>query len=301
MPRAIRVHAYGGPEVLKWEEVQVGEPGPGQVKIKQHAAGVNFLDVYHRTGLYQQPSFPFTPGSEGAGQVIAVGEGVTDLAVGDRIAYAGVIGSYAEERLVPADRMVKLPADISYETAAAMMLKGMTVRYLIRQTYPVTKDTTLLWHAAAGGVGLIACQWLAHIGATIIATVGSDEKAKLAKENGATHVDQLPDRGFRRSRERDYGRARRRCGLQLGRQGHVPEIARYSEGARHVGQLRQCVGAVPPFEMGILAQKGCLYATRPTLNPHIATRAALLENANELMDMVRLGRVKIHVEDISDV
>ena len=188
MPHAIRVHAYGGPEVLKWEEVEVGEPGPGQAKIRQHAAGINFIDVYHRTGLYPQPSFPFTPGSEGAGEVIAVGPSVTDVAVGDRVAYAGAIGGYADERLIAADRLVKLPDAISYETAAAMMLQGMTVRYLIKRTYAVTKDSTVLWHAAAGGVGLIACQWLASIGATIIGTVGSDEKARLAEANGCTHT-----------------------------------------------------------------------------------------------------------------
>ncbi len=153
MPHAIRVHAFGGPEVMKWEEVQLAEPGPGQVRIKQHAAGVNFLDVYHRTGLYPIAAMPFTPGSEGAGQVVAVGEGVTDLAVGDRVAYAGPIGGYAEERLIPADRLVKLPADISYKTAAAMMLQGMTVRYLVKETYPVTKDSVVLWHAAAAASG----------------------------------------------------------------------------------------------------------------------------------------------------
>ncbi len=295
MSRAIRVHAHGGPEVLKWEEVQVGEPGPGQVKVKQHAAGVNFLDVYHRTGLYPQPAFPFTPGSEGAGQVIAVGEGVTDLAVGDRIAYAGVIGSYAEERLLPADRMVKLPADISYETAAAMMLKGMTVRYLIRQTYPVEKGTTVLWHAAAGGVGLIACQWLNYLGATIIATVGSDEKAKLAKENGATHTINYRTEDFvARVKEITGGRGVDVVYDSVGKDTFPKSLDALKTRGMWVS-FGNASGPVPPFEMGILAQKGCLYATRPTLNPHIATRQALLENANELMDMVRLGRVKIQV------
>ena len=182
MSHAIRVSSYGGPEVMNWEEVQVGEPGPGQAKIKQYAAGVNFIDVYHRTGLYPQPAMPFTPGSEGAGQVVAIGDGVTEVAVGDRCgSYAGVIGGYAE-RLIAADRLVKIPADISYETAACMMLQGMTVRYLIKETYAVT-DTVLLWHAAAGGVGLIATQWIKQIGATIIGTAGSDDKVKLAKDH----------------------------------------------------------------------------------------------------------------------
>ena len=214
MPHAIRVHAFGGPEVMKWEEVQLGEPGLGQVRIKQHAAGVNYLDVYHRTGLYPIASMPFTPGSEGAGQVVAVGEGVTDLAVGDRVAYAGPMGGYAEERLIPADRLVKLPADISYETAAAMMLQGMTVRYLVKETYPVTKDSVVLWHAAAGGVGLIACQWLAHIGATMIGTAGSDEKAQLAKDNGCKHVINYRTEDFRGAREGDHRRGGRGRGLR---------------------------------------------------------------------------------------
>jgi NADPH2:quinone reductase len=295
MPRAIRAYAYGGPEVLKWEEVEVGEPGPGQVKVKQHAAGLNYLDVYHRIGLYPQPSFPFTPGSEGAGQVIAAGEGVTDLAVGDRVAYAGAIGAYAEERLMPANRLVKLPPDISYETAAAMMLKGMTVRYLLKQTYPVTKDTTVLFHAAAGGVGLIACQWLAYIGATTIATVGSDDKAKLAKENGATHTINYRTEDFvTRVKEITGGKGVDVVYDSVGKDTFPKSLDALKPRGLWVS-FGNASGPVPPFEMGILAQKGSLYATRPTLGTHIATREALLETANELMDMVRLGRVKIQV------
>ncbi len=295
MPHAIRVHAYGGPEVLQWEEVQVGDPGPGQAKIKQHAAGVNFIDIYHRTGLYPQPAFPFTPGSEGAGQVIAVGEGVTDVAPGDRVAYAGPLGGYAEERLIPADRLVKLPGDISYETAAAMMLQGMTVRYLIKQTYPVTKDSIILWHAAAGGVGLIACQWASDIGATIIGTVGSEEKAKLAKAHGCTHTINYRTEDF-------VARVKELTG------GRGVDVAYDSVGKDTFPGSLDCIkprglwvsfgnssGPVPPFEIGILAQKGSLYATRPTLFTHIATRKALLETAGDLMDMVSLGKVKIQV------
>ncbi len=294
MPHAIRVHAFGGPEVMKWEEVQTGEPGPGQVKIKQHAAGVNYLDVYHRTGLYPM-ALPITLGSEGAGQVIAVGEGVTDLAVGDRVAYAGPIGGYAEERLIAADRLVKLPADISYETAAAMMLQGMTVRYLVKETYPVSKDSIVLWHAAAGGVGLIACQWLAHIGATMIGTVGSDEKAKLAKENGCTHVINYRTEDF-------VARVKEITG------GAGVDVVYDSVGKDTFPKSLDCLkprglwvsfgnasGPVPPFEMGILAQKGSLYATRASLFTYIAQRQALVDNANDVMDMVRLGRVKIRV------
>jgi NADPH:quinone reductase len=294
MPYAIRVHAFGGPEVMKWEEVQIGEPEPGLVKIKQHAAGVNYLDVYHRTGLYPM-ALPITPGSEGAGQVIAVGEGVTDLAVGDRVAYAGPIGGYAEERLIAADRLVKLPADISYETAAAMMLQGMTVRYLVKETYPVTKDSVVLWHAAAGGVGLIACQWLAHIGATMIGTVGSDEKAKLAKENGCTHVINYRTEDF-------VARVKEITG------GAGVDVVYDSVGKDTFPKSLDCLkprgmwvsfgnasGPVPPFEMGMLAQKGSLYATRASLFTYIAQRQALVDNANDIMDMVRLGRVKIRI------
>jgi NADPH2:quinone reductase len=297
MSHAIRVHAHGGPEVMKWEEVQVGEPGPGQAKIKQHAAGVNFLDVYHRTGLYPQPSMPITPGSEGAGEVIAIGEGVTDVAVGDRVAYAGAIGGYAEERLIAADRLVKLPKDISYETAAAMMLQGMTVRYLLKQTYPVTKDTVMLLHAAAGGIGLIACQWAYHIGATVIGTVGSEEKAALAKSHGCTYTINYRTEDF-------VARVKEITG------GRGVDVAYDSIGKDTFPKSLDCIrprglwvsfgnasGPVPPIEMGILAQKGSLFATRPTLLTHIATREALLENANEVIDMVRLSRIKMQVRN----
>jgi NADPH2:quinone reductase len=295
MSHAIRVHSFGGPEVMKWEEVQVGEPGPGQVKIKQYAAGVNYLDVYHRTGLYPNATMPFTPGSEGAGQVLAVGEGVTDLAAGDRVAYAGPMGGYAEERLIPADRLVKLPPDISYETAAAMMLQGMTVRYLVKETYPVTKDSVVLWHAAAGGVGLIACQWLAHIGATMIGTAGSDEKIQLAKDNGCKHVINYRAEDF-------AARVKEITG------GTGVDVVYDSVGKDTFPKSLDCLkprglwvtfgnasGPVPPLEMGLLSQKGSLYATRPTLMTYIAPRQALVDNANDVMEMVRFGRVKIRV------
>ena len=184
MTHAIRVHAYGGPEVLKWEEVEIGPPGPGEVRIKQTAVGLNYIDVYSRTGYYSQPSLPFVPGMEGAGVITAIGEGVKDLKVGMRVAYAGPIGAYAEERLIAADRVVRLPSGISDEIAASIMLKGMTAQYLLRRTFIVGPKTTLLFHAAAGGVGLIACQWAAALGATVIGTVGSAGKALIARARG---------------------------------------------------------------------------------------------------------------------
>jgi NADPH2:quinone reductase len=295
MPHAIRVHSYGGPEVLRWEEAEAGEPGPGQARIRQHAAGVNYIDVYHRTGLYPQPSLPFTPGSEGAGEVIAVGEGVTDVAVGDRVAYAGPIGGYSEERLIPADRLVKLPDAISYETGAAMMLQGMTVRYLLKQTYPVAKGSVILWHAAAGGVGLIACQWASALGATVIGTVGSDEKAALAKAHGAAHtIDYRTENWVARVKELTGGRGVDAAYDSVGKDTFPGSLDCIKPRGLWVS-FGNASGPVPPFEIGVLAQKGSLYATRPTLFTHIASREALLENANDLIDAVSGGLVKIQV------
>jgi NADPH2:quinone reductase len=295
MPYAIRVHAFGGPEVMQWEEVQVGEPGPGQAKVKQYAAGINYIDVYHRTGLYPAASMPFTPGSEGAGQVVAIGEGVTDVEVGDRVAYAGVIGGYAEERLIPADRLVKLPKEISYETGAAMMLQGMTVRYLLKQTYPVSKDSVILFHAAAGGVGLIACQWASHIGATIIGTVSSEEKAKLAKDNGCTHVINYRTEDFAaRVKEITDGKGVDVVYDSVGKDTFPKSLDCLKPRGLWVS-FGNASGPVPPFDMGILTQKGSLFATRPSLFTYIASREALLENADDVIDMVRFDRVKIRV------
>ena len=189
MVAAVRVHKHGGPEVLTYEQIDVGAPGQGQIKVKNHAAGVNYIDTYFRTGMYPSPvGLPFVSGNEGAGEVIAVGPGVTDLKVGDRVGYVTALGGYSEERLMPADRAVKLPDAISYEQAAAMMLKGMTAQYLLRRTFKVEKGNTILGHAAAGGVGVILCQWGKALGATVIGTVGSEDKAKIAKDNGAHHT-----------------------------------------------------------------------------------------------------------------
>ena len=197
MVAAVRVHKTGGPEVLTYEDIPSPTPGPGQIKIKNHASGINFIDTYFRSGLYPSPvGMPFVAGNEGAGEVTAVGSGVTDIKVGDRVGYVSALGAYAGERVLPADRAVKLPDKISYEQAAAMMLKGMTVEYLLRRTYKVQKGDNVLIHAAAGGIGLIACQWANHLGANVIGTVGSKDKAELAKKNGAHHVILYRDEDF---------------------------------------------------------------------------------------------------------
>lgn len=294
MAYAIRIQAHGGADAMKYEEVTVGAPGKGQVKLRQHAVGVNFIDVYHRSGLYPQ-QMPFTPGSEGAGEIIAVGEGVTDLKVGDRVAYAGPIGGYASERLAPADRMVKIPDAIDYKTAAAMMLQGMTVRYLIRKTYKVGPGTTLLWHAAAGGVGLIAAQWVKHLGATFIGTAGGPEKCKLALAHGAHHCIDYKSENF-------VERVKAITG------GKLCDVVYDSIGKDTFPASLDCIkplglfvsfgnasGAIEAFNAGILAAKGSLYMTRPTLGSYTATRADLLETANDLFDVVAKGIVKINV------
>jgi NADPH:quinone reductase len=295
MAHAIRAHEYGGPEVLKWEEVTVGAPTAGQIKLKHHAIGINYIDTYHRSGLYKQPALPFTLGMEGAGEVTAVGPGVTDLKVGDRVAYAQPIGSYATERLMPADRAVKIPDGIEYKTAAAMMLQGMTVRYLLRKTYKVGPGTTLLWHAAAGGVGLIACQWAKNLGATIIGTAGSKEKCDLAKAAGATHVINYATENFV---ER----------VKAITNGGLCDVVYDSVGKDTFPASLDCLkplglfvtfgnasGPIAAFDAGILAAKGSLYMTRPSLMNYVASRADLVETANDLFDVVRKGVVKIAV------
>jgi NADPH:quinone reductase len=294
MAYAIKVHKFGGPEVLTYEETVVGDPGPGQIKISQSAIGINFIDVYHRTGLYPQP-LPFTPGSEGAGKVTAVGSGVSDLKVGDRVGYAGNIGGYASERLLPADRAIKIPDGISDQTAAAMLLQGMTARYLLRKTYKVDSSTTLLWHAAAGGVGLIAMQWAKHLGATIIATAGGPEKCALAKAHGATHTIDYKTEDF-------AARVKEITG------GKLCDVVYDSVGKDTFPASLDCLkplglfvsygnasGPIAAFNAGILASKGSLYMTRPTMGHYTSTRATLLETANDLFDVVQKGVVRISV------
>jgi NADPH2:quinone reductase len=294
MAHAIRVHKHGGPEELQWDSVEVGEPGAGQVKLKQHAIGVNYIDVYQRSGLYKMP-LPFVAGSEGAGEVVAVGPGVTDFKVGDRGAYAGAPGGYAEERLMPADRLVKLPDRIDYKTGAAMMLQGMTVRYLLRETYKVGPGTTMLLHAAAGGIGLIACQWARHLGATIIGTVSTDEKARLAREHGCTHVINYKTEDFvKRTRELTGGQGVDVVYDAVGKDTYPASLDCLKPLGLWVS-FGNASGAITNFDLLLLSAKGSLYATRPTLGTYIAKREALLANASELFDVVGKGIVKINV------
>ena len=295
MPHAIRIREIGGPEVLKWEEVEVGEPGPGQVKLRQEAAGLNFIDIYHRTGLYPH-ALPFTPGVEGAGVVESVGPGVSDFGPGDRVAYAGAIGGYAEERLIDAGRLVKLPEGVSTEQAGAMMLQGLTAHMLLRGVYRVQAGDTILIHAAAGGVGLIVCQWAKALGASVIGTVGSDEKAELARAHGCDHP------------------------IIYTREDFLAEVDRITSGAklpvvydsigkdtflRSLDCLRRrglmvsfgnASGPPDPIAPGVLQQKGSLFLTRPTVNDYTSTRAELETAARELFAVVASGKVKVEIK-----
>lgn len=295
MTQAILVHEYGGPDVLTWEDVEVGEPGPGEVRIKQTAIGLNFIDVYVRTGLYPQDQLPFIPGMEGAGVVTAVGKGVRDLKVGRRVAYAGPIGAYAEERLIAADRVVRIPEGVSDETAAAIMLKGMTAQYLLRRTYKVGPDTTLLFHAAAGGVGMIACQWAAALGATVIGTVGSAGKALIARSHGCTHVINYREEDVV-AKVKDYTKGE---GVDvvydsIGKDAFPMSLDCLKRRGMWVS-FGQASGPVPEFRINLLAQKGSLFATRPALGDYIATRKELVATANDLLSIVAKGKVKIAV------
>jgi NADPH2:quinone reductase len=294
MTKAIRIHANGGPEVLVWEDIPTPEPGPSEVLIKHEAVGLNFIDIYFRTGLYKAPSLPLIIGQEGAGTVVAVGSDVKSLKAGDRVAYAGPLGGYATERVIPADRLVKLPAGIDFTTAASMMLQGMTAQYLLRRTYAVKAGDTIVVHAAAGGVGLIMCQWAKHLGCTVIGVTSNHQKADLAKANGADHV-------------------------VVGHAGLAAEVKRITGGAMvpvvydSVGKdsfsasidslaplgLMVCYGnasgPVPPLDLGILAAKGSLYITRPSLATYTAKREDLEKVAADLFSVVASGAVKIQV------
>ncbi len=292
--RAIRIHEVGGPEAMRLEDIQLPPPGPGEARVRHRAIGLNYIDVYYRTGLYPSPS-PFTPGSEGAGDVVAVGRGVKDFKLGDRVAYVTRTGAYAEEANIQTKLLVRLPKAISYETAAASMLKGLTAQYLLRQTYRVKKGDVILVHAAAGGVGLILCQWGKALGATVIGTVGSPEKAALAKKAGAAHAILY--------REEDF----------------VARVAEITKGAKcHVvydgvgkatfpGSL-DCLrpfgvfasygsasGPIESFNIGLLAQKGSLFATRPTLFAFLADRTRYERMARDLFSVLRSGAVKVKI------
>ncbi len=294
MVKAMRVHETGGPEKLIYEDVELPPPGPGEVRVRHTAIGLNFIDVYFRTGLYPTP-LPAIPGGEGAGVVVSVGPGVTGFAPGERVAYAAGPGSYAEERNVGAAVLLKLPDDISDETAAAMMLKGLTSQYLLRRTYKVKAGDTVLIHAAAGGVGLIACQWAKHLGATVIGTVGSKDKVELAKANGCDHVIDYRNEDFvARVAEITGGK---KCDVVYDGVGKAtfPASLDCLKPFGMFVSFGNASGPVDAFPMTLLMQKGSLYATRPTLNTHAADRKVLEEMAADLFEVVRSGAVKIAV------
>ena len=296
MSKAIRIHAHGGPEVLTYENADPGQPGEGQVLVRHTAIGLNFIDVYYRSGLYPAPGgLPLIPGGEAAGVVLALGTGVSWLKPGDRIAYAVNVGSYAEQRVIAADRVVKVPDGISDEQAAAMMLKGMTAEYLLRRTFPVKAGDTILYHAAAGGVGLILGQWAKHLGATVIGTASSPDKIELARAHGFDHVINY--------REQDFV-----AGVAALTGGKKCDVVYDSVGAdtfpasldclRPLGMFvsfGQSSGPIPPFSMSLLAQKGSIYATRPTLFVYNAKREDLVKSAEALFDVVKSGAVEIKI------
>ncbi len=295
MPGAIRFHESGGPEVLRWEEVEVGKPAAGEIQVRNRAVGLNFIDVYHRSGLYPV-SLPSGIGLEGCGVVEAVGASVTDFSVGDRVAYANPpLGAYAELRNMPADRAIGVPDAIDDSTAAAMMLQGLTAQYLLRRTCRVEKGDTILFHAAAGGVGLIACQWAKALGATVIGTVGNDDKAELARRHGCDHTIVYNREDFvQRVREITDGQGVRVVYDSVGKDTFTGSL----DCLRPLGMMvsyGNASGPVPPFDMGVLATKGSLFLTRPTLMTYTAKRSDMLAMAGELFDAVTSGNVKIEV------
>jgi len=291
MPHAIRVHQPGGPEVMQWEEVTVGDPGPGQARVRHTAVGLNYIDTYHRSGLYKLP-MPTGLGSEGAGIVEAVGADVTDIKAGDRVAYSGgAPGAYAELRVMPVDRLVKLPDGVAERTAATLMLKGLTVQYLFRQTYPLKSGETILFHAAAGGVGLIACQWARALGVTMIGTVGSDEKAAIAKAHGCTHTIVYTRENFvERVKELTGGKGVPVVYDGVGKAMFPASLDCLVPRGLYVN-FGNASGPVPPFDMLMLSAKGSLYVTRPTLVTFTSTRPALLAMADEMFGLVKAGKI----------
>ena len=292
--KAIRFGRTGGPEVLDYVDVDLPPPGPGQARVKHTVVGVNFIDTYHRTGLYPLP-LPSGLGMEAAGVVEALGAGVSTLKLGDRVAYAGAMGAYAEANNIPAERLVKLPAGVSDETAAAAMLKGMTAQYLLKRTYPVKAGQTILFHAAAGGVGLIAGQWAKHLGATVIGTVGSDDKVALAKENGCTHVLNTRTAAWAKQvREITGGAGVPVVYDSVGKDTFAGSLDCLAVRGMLVS-FGNASGTVPPFEPGILSAKGSLYFTRPTLVSYTRNAKELQETADDLFAVIASGAVKIAV------
>ena len=295
MPHAIKVHETGGPDSLRWEAVDAGDPGPGEVRVRHVAVGLNFIDVYHRTGLYPLP-LPFVPGLEAAGVVEALGDAVEGLEVGDRVAYgAGPLGAYSQERLMPAEKLVRIPPGVDDNTAAAMMLQGMTVEYLLRRTYRVQAGDTILVHAAAGGVGLIACQWAKHLGATVIGTVGNDEKAELARAHGCDHPVVYTRESFvDRVKELTGGRGVPVVYDSVGRDTFLDSLECLQPRGTMVS-FGQSSGSVAPIDPGLLSAKGSLFLTRPTLMNYVASRAELESSAAALFEVVASGQVKVEV------
>lgn len=296
MSQAVRIHETGGPEVLRLETVDLPEPGPGQARVRHTAIGINYIDTYHRTGVYPLPSLPHGLGTEASGVVEALGSGVEDLAVGARVTYiSGVPGTYAEHGLVPADRLVPIPDDVTDEVAAAALLKGMTVEYLVRRTYRVTKGETVLLHAAAGGVGLIACQWLREIGARVIGTVSTEEKAAIAEAHGCTHPIVYTQEDFvERVREITGGAGVPVVYDSVGASTFEKSLDCLEPRGLYVG-FGNASGKPPPFDMGLLAQKGSLFLTRPTLFDYVRARRDLLASANHLFGLIGTGEIKIDV------
>lgn len=295
MVKAIRIHETGGPEVMRYEDMDLPAPGPGEAQIRQHAVGVNFIDVYFRNGAYPAASKPFTPGNEGAGEVLAVGAGVTNVQVGDRVAYAGTLGAYAECRNIEAKYLISLPETISYETGAAMMLKGLTAEYLLFRSYPVNAGDVILVHAAAGGVGLILCQWARLLGATVIGTAGSAEKAALAREAGAHDVILYKQEDFAaRVKEITGGKLCHAVYDGVGKDTFPGSLDCLRPFGYFVS-FGSSSGPVEAFNIGLLAQKGSLYVTRPTLFSHLAVEGRLPEMAARLTQVVGSGQVKIAV------
>lgn len=296
MTKAIRIHETGGPEVLRWEDHDPGRPGRGEALIRHKAVGLNFLDTYFRTGLYPAPAgLPFTPGSEAAGEVIEIGEGVDWLEPGDRVAYAGPLGAYAQKRVIPADRLVRIPDRVSEEVAAAAMLKGMTAEYLLHRIRPLKPGDTVLYHAAAGGVGLIFGQWAKHMGLTTIGTVGSGEKAELARAHGYEHVVNYREQNFVEAVAEITGG--RKCDVvfdSVGKDTWEGSLDCLRPRGMFVS-FGQSSGPIPPFNLGILSQKGSLYATRPTLFSYIAGRDELVDSAAMLFEVIGSGAVKIRI------